>query len=186
LAASLPDILACAIAAPLIAAGMISDVRSRRISNRLNLLLAAAGITIAASLRGAEGAMASVGGLATGLGVGFLLFMVGAIGAGDAKFVAALGPWLGPRGMLIAIAAGTILAGLLAVIEIARSRDRRAYWANLSLLVGKVASGRLFDPDVASHAVLNRGRASLSYGAFWGAAALVMLILRGAGMEWSW
>jgi len=183
-ATSLPEILSCAVAVPLIAAGMISDVRSRRISNRLNLLVACAGLATMLAVRGPGGLLWSAGGLGAGLAVSFVIYAVGAIGAGDAKFIGALGAWLGPGGVLVALAAGTVLAGLVAVVEIIRSQDRAAYLANLSLLAGKVASGRLFDPEAASHAALNEGRASLPYGAFPGGVALILLGLRAGGLEW--
>lgn len=181
-ASSASQLLFFLIALPLIGAGMYTDVRSRRISNRLNLVLAASGLILHGIVQGRSGVWNGAAGLGTGLAVMVLLYAVGAIGAGDAKFMAAVGAWLGPAGAVYAIAAGCLLAGLFAAIEIVRSRHRRLYLTNLALIADKFVSGRLLDGDAASHEILNQNRVSMPFGAFLGAGGLGVLLGRAFGI----
>jgi prepilin peptidase CpaA len=98
------------------------DVRQRRIPNRLSgiaLLIALPvslfddGIGITAALTGFL-----LGGLAL-----FVPFVLGAVGAGDLKFTAVAGAWLGPYVGLHALLLGTAL-GLFAGLGAAASAGR--------------------------------------------------------------
>jgi prepilin peptidase CpaA len=63
----------------------------------------------------------SLAGTAVGFGIWILFYLVGVIGAGDVKFFAAAGAWLGPgatwRAALIAAVAGGVLAIVMLVME---------------------------------------------------------------------
>ncbi|MCB1354193.1 MAG: prepilin peptidase [Rhodobacteraceae bacterium] len=113
----------------------ISDIRFRRIPNRLSIVLAAIGIVRIALTWGGAGAAGGLAldalldilaGLALFLG-GALLFAKGLFGGGDVKLLAATAIWLGRSavpGMLVAtaIAGGAIALVMLAWIAIARQR----------------------------------------------------------------
>ena len=99
----------------------VSDARSARIPNWLVL----AGLVVAVMVRASTGASALGSGLAgmmIGLAVGFPLFALGGLGAGDVKFMAACGAFVGlpliGKALLFAGAAG----GVLAIVVIARRR----------------------------------------------------------------
>ena len=70
-----------------------SDLRSRRLSNGLCLIVAAAGILLQLTFGGLAGAGSAAihGGIA--LAVGAVLFAFGGLGGGDAKYYAAVACW---------------------------------------------------------------------------------------------
>ncbi len=100
----------------------VSDIRSRRISNRLNGTAAAIGILIHGVLGGSDGLLFSLAGFGAGLAALFLPFVAGMIGGGDVKFAAAAGTFLGWQLLLVGLAAGILLGGVTAAVTLARRR----------------------------------------------------------------
>lgn len=95
-----------------------SDIRHRRVSNRLNLVILVAGL----GWRAAEGGWSPILGLAgavTGLALLIIPFHARWIGAGDVKLTAAFGAWLGPTGILWSTLAGLVGGGLLSLVLVA-------------------------------------------------------------------
>ncbi|MDH5254786.1 MAG: prepilin peptidase [Gammaproteobacteria bacterium] len=86
------------------------DARTRRIPNVLvgATLLAAFAVQIGSN--GTTGAGLAIAGAAVGLVALLPLYLAGAMGAGDVKFMAALGALLGPYGATWAVAL-TLIAG---------------------------------------------------------------------------
>ena len=106
----------------LLVAGCISDLRTRRIPNELVLAILATGWLFAFTSNDVLRAFGlSLAGTAVGFGIWIVFYLLGVIGAGDVKFFAAAGAWLGPgatwRAALIAAIAGGILAVLFLVRE---------------------------------------------------------------------
>lgn len=100
----------------------MSDVRSFTITNRLNIIFAACFLVFFLPIGlGFTGLALHIGVAITAFAIGFVLFMTGAFGGGDAKLIAATALWLGPNAML-AYAINTALAGgvLAIVLLIAR------------------------------------------------------------------
>jgi prepilin peptidase CpaA len=96
------------------------DLRTRRLPNWLTVL----GLTGALLLRvplGWSAALTGVEGAILALLLGVVLYAVGAMGAGDAKLMAALGGFLGPVGFLGAFAVGAVLGAAWALVAAARS-----------------------------------------------------------------
>ena len=100
----------------------VSDIRSRRISNRLNGSAAVVGLCIHGALGGLDGLLLALAGFGVGLAALFLPFVTGMIGGGDVKFAAAAGTFLGWRLLLVGLAAGIILGGATAAVSLARRR----------------------------------------------------------------
>jgi prepilin peptidase CpaA len=95
--------------------GAIEDVRSRRIPNRLTYLAFLSGLAVRVLLLGWPGLKDGlVASLAAG-GVLFVLFIIGGMGAGDVKMMAAVGAWAGSSQIAILLFASTIAGGLIAV-----------------------------------------------------------------------
>ena len=115
-----PIVVAAALAFLVTAA--VSDIRSRRISNRLNGTAAAVGIALQTTLGGTDGLFFALTGLGVGLGVLFFPFAAGMIGGGDVKFSAAAGTFLGWKLLLVGLAAGILLGGVTAAVTLARRR----------------------------------------------------------------
>jgi len=99
----------------LVLAACVTDVRSRRIPNVLVVAVLAGGL-VHGVIGGDAGS--TLWRSAAGIGIGFatwiLFYVGGVIGAGDVKFFAAAGAWLGPaatwRAALIAAVVGGVLA----------------------------------------------------------------------------
>ena len=109
----------------LLAVAAISDLRSRKIPNRLILIGLVLGLALSVLTRGTDGLLASL----AGFGLGFALLLPGYLlrftGAGDLKLFATLGVFTGP-GMLLQIFAASILTGATFVLLLALRKFFRA------------------------------------------------------------
>lgn len=91
------------------------DVRERRIPNALVLAALGLGLAFQFWSRGLDGGLLALAGAAVGT-LFFLPFHIaGALGAGDVKFMGALGAALGPLGALIAGALSLIAGAILGI-----------------------------------------------------------------------
>ncbi len=96
-----------------------SDVRTRRISNRLSIV----GLIVALSLRvllGATPLWQGVLGAGLALGLTVPLFALGILGGGDTKLLTAVGAFLGPAGFMGALAISCVAGAVMAVVDAAR------------------------------------------------------------------
>lgn len=126
----------------LLAVCVFTDLRERRIPNKATVLGLLAGLVIGAFLQGGFPSSALAGaGLA--LAFSFPLVVVGALGAGDAKLLTAVGAFVGPLG-LVSVALYTALAGgLLAVGNTVRRGAFLGVLVNMkNLLVHWITLGR--------------------------------------------
>jgi len=101
-----------------VAVAVVTDLRSRRIPNRLTLPFLAAGLASGAVTRGLSGLAYS----AAGAGLAVLLLaafcILRGMGWGDLKLCAAVGAWIGPGPMGLALLATAISGGLAAVVAL--------------------------------------------------------------------
>jgi prepilin peptidase CpaA len=97
-------------------AGAIIDLRTRRVPNALTGGVAALGLLLAALGTTAVSPLAAFGGIVVGLAIMLPSHLIGATGAGDVKFLAALGSLLGPKGALMAFVYTAIAGGALAIL----------------------------------------------------------------------
>ncbi len=94
------------------------DLKSRRIPNYLTFGGALAGLLWQVFFHGWSGLGQGTLGLLTGFGLLLLPYLLGGMGAGDVKALAALGAWLGPRQCFavfcyMGLAGGVISLGVL-------------------------------------------------------------------------
>jgi prepilin peptidase CpaA len=75
-----------------------------------------AGVAISGWLHGWQGAGQSLGGLALGVLIYGVLYWMGGMGMGDVKLCAAIGAWIGPSQLLIALILTGIVGGLMALV----------------------------------------------------------------------
>jgi prepilin peptidase CpaA len=92
-----------------------TDVRSRRIPNWLVLPFLAAGITVCSARAGWHGLLQSLEGIALALLLMGGLAALGGMGMGDVKLCAAIGAWIGPSQLLVALVVMALAGGLMAV-----------------------------------------------------------------------
>ena len=97
-------------------AGAIIDMRTRRVPNVLTGSIAVFGLLLAVLHPTSVSPMAALGGIAVGLAVMLPGHLIGATGAGDVKFLAALGALLGPKGVLMAFVYTAIAGGAIALL----------------------------------------------------------------------
>ncbi len=109
------------------------DLFTRRIPNFMTVPMAAGGLAFHALAPTGHGSALALSGLALGMGLLLLPFLLGGSGGGDVKLLAALGAWLGPVQLLIAFLLSVFTAAFLAVLVttyvaidsgIAKSRGR--------------------------------------------------------------
>ncbi len=104
------------------------DLKTRRIPNYLTFGSALAGLLVQAWLHGWAGLAAGGEGLALGLGLLIVPYLLGGMGAGDVKALAALGAWLGPSQTLFLFIYMGLAGGLLALGAIIFRKLWRRAW----------------------------------------------------------
>lgn len=168
------ELLSC-VAFPVFAlsAGVL-DLRSRRIPNWLTVSGALAALCLAA-VGGRPHFFASLLGFAVALALGLLLFFFRALGAGDAKFIAAAGAWAGLARLPLALLAMLGAGAVFALAWSWRKRMLRATLASTATMVGgAVTTGTVGSPWVGQTVA---GR--FPYGVGLGAGAIAWWIMSG-------
>ena len=98
------------------AAACVTDLRSRRIPNVLTFGASVAAVVFAAVTGGVQGAGWSLAGWAIGCAVFMPWFLLGGMGAGDVKLLAALGAWAGPSAVVWMALYGALAGGVFAIV----------------------------------------------------------------------
>jgi prepilin peptidase CpaA len=132
----------------------VTDVWRFKVYNLLTLPLFACGLAYHALNAGVPGLRESLAGLLFGFGILIFPYMLGAIGAGDVKFVSAIGAWLGMQPMIPIILIGCLATGLYAVVLMVMHGGYRHAWANLQLTFFRLSTiGRHFGADDETESV---------------------------------
>ena len=106
----------------------ITDLTSRRVPNTLTLSGAAGAFVFFLATTGWHGLAWSAGGWAVGLVMFLPLFLLGGLGGGDIKLVAALGAWVGPSSAAWLALYAAVAGGPLAVVmALSRGYLKRAF-----------------------------------------------------------
>lgn len=93
-----------------------TDLRSRRIPNWLVVPFMIGGLVVPAWFHGwHDGFLQSIEGFALGALIYGILFWMGGMGMGDVKLVAAIGAWIGPSQLLLAMVLTGMVGGVMAV-----------------------------------------------------------------------
>ena len=135
----------------------VTDVRSRRIPNLLVLLIAVTGLAYSLLSQPVGVALESSSlGFIVGLGIWIAFWFLGLLGAGDVKFFAASGVWLGPGGIWRAAVIAALAGGVLALVALRRERrlgntTRRFGLAVLSATPSLLAPGSSGTAGSRSH-----------------------------------
>lgn len=90
-----------------------TDLRSRRIPNWLVFPFLVLGFAVSAWLHGWHGMEQSLEGFALGLVIYGFLFWMGGMGAGDVKLCAAIGAWIGPGQLFLALVLTGMVGGVM-------------------------------------------------------------------------
>lgn len=110
-----------AVFAALLLASCVSDVRVRRIPNRLVLLLLVSGLVATTAAKPALLTPArALGSAAIGLAIWLPFYLLRMLGAGDVKLFAAASAWLAPAAVLDAALLSAVTGGVLAIVWLVR------------------------------------------------------------------
>ena len=116
-------------------AACVTDLRSRRIPNALTFSAAAAALLAHGALGGWDGTTTAIAGYLVGLMLFLPFFLLGGMGAGDVKLIAAVGAWLGPSQAVWAVLFTALAGGALAIpVALAHGYLRTAF-GNLRTLL---------------------------------------------------
>ncbi|MBS1112479.1 MAG: flp pilus assembly protein protease [Nitrospirae bacterium] len=110
----------------------ISDIRFQKIPNWLTFPTMIGAIIYNTSSMGVSGFLFSSGGIFVGIAVMSLPYLMGGMGAGDAKLMGAVGGLLGPKGIFIAFLLTALIGGIYAMIVLtlygSLRETLRRYW----------------------------------------------------------
>jgi prepilin peptidase CpaA len=123
----LPDIGTAMLLLPFLAAAAATDLLDRRIPNVLVVLMLICGILLHAVSISPGTLLWSLGGVLMGFLMLIPFYVLGGMGAGDVKLLAAAGSFLGPYGALLAGIFTLLAGGVLGVGMVLwrRIEDRR-------------------------------------------------------------
>ncbi len=127
----------------------VYDVRERRIPNRLTGPCVAVGLLLHFALSGWSGLASSLLAALAGGGVFLVFFLVGGMGAGDVKLMAAIGSLTGLAPLQLVILATVIAGGIFALVLAGyHGRLRRTFGNVLALVVHHGRQGLAPHPDL--------------------------------------
>lgn len=158
-----------------------NDYRTHRVPNWLNVLLASGGLAAHTWLAGWAGLWHATTGMLVGFGLLVGLWLIRGMGAGDVKFMAALGAWLGPQLTLYAVAAAGLIGGVIALGMIAaRGRWRQSAF-NVGVLMTKCSSVRTALSDFGSAGQLAGQAGMMPYAIPLSLGTTVVILARFSG-----
>ncbi|MEK3827546.1 A24 family peptidase [Paenibacillus sp. FSL K6-1558] len=101
----------------------VTDIRSMKIPNRLTLPVTAMGVLAHLAWGGWGGMWFSLAGFAVGFGMLFLMYVIGAVGAGDVKLFGGIGAWTGFTFGIHVIIYSILYAGLIGLVILLFRKD---------------------------------------------------------------
>ncbi|MCG8404634.1 MAG: A24 family peptidase [Phycisphaerales bacterium] len=140
-----------------------NDFRFHRVPNWLNATIAMTGLATQMFCFGWPGLKTGLLGILAGFSLLILLWLMNAMGAGDVKFMAALGAWLGPQMTFYAVVVGGLFGGAMALAIVAYQRSWLRTFMNLNLVFTKLSSTKTAFSDFGSARKLNESSVALPY-----------------------
>jgi prepilin peptidase CpaA len=124
------DILLIVLLAGTMILAAVYDFRFQRIPNLLTYPAMFCGLVYYGAAKGAEGLVFSAEGLAVGIAILIVPYLLGGMGAGDVKLMGVAGAMTGPRGVFVCFLYTAIVGGVYALILMAF----RLEWSKRMLL----------------------------------------------------
>jgi prepilin peptidase CpaA len=133
-------LLICALGTATI--GAVTDVRGKRIPNWLTYGGLVTALAVRSAVLGWPGLRGGLVGVLVGGGIFYLFFLLGGMGGGDVKLMAAVGAWAGTVQALAILIAAAIAGGILAVCYIVFYRQvLRTFLNTVELIRHHLSSG---------------------------------------------
>lgn len=153
----------------------ITDVRDRRIPNRLTYPAMIAGFAVQSAVHGWRGLLLSLGGCLIFGGLFLIFHLVRAMGAGDVKLAAALGCIIGPAASWQVMFATAVAGGAMAVlVMVFTGRVLRTLRSTLAVVGFHAVHGLRTHPEVNLD---NPAAVRLPYGLAFAAGTLYWAFL---------
>ena len=112
---------------------MVTDLWKFKIYNALTVPLLLSGLAYHAVVGGVAGLSGSLAGALFGFAALLAFYVMGGMGAGDVKLMAAVGAWLGLPLTFAVFLASSLLAGLYALILVVAYGRVRETWLNVQI-----------------------------------------------------
>jgi prepilin peptidase CpaA len=142
-------------------AASLTDIAHRRIPNAITYPLAAFGLLYHLHAAGMDGLIFSISGILVGAGLLLLFHLLGGMGAGDVKLMAAVGAILGPADVFTAFLYSALIGGLYALVVLWRHGALQDTYYRIASVAGSLILMRAMQSSaVAPRANLPR----LCYG----------------------
>ena len=127
-------LLMCLPVLGLLVVAAVVDWRTRRIPNWLTFTLVLSGLAQSWMPQAIVGPWSSLTGLLAGFGLTLLLYLLGALGAGDVKLLAGIGAWFGPQAALAVFCVEAIVGMFMAVGQAAYQGKTGLLFKNSALV----------------------------------------------------
>ena len=178
----------------LTAAAVVCDVRTNKLPNWLTVSGFCSGVLFHAvdgfcQLRLAwagGGLLFSLGGFATGFGILFVLWLIGASGGGDVKFMGALGAWLGAWMTFQVLVASALFAGVCTLGLMVLGWFGVTLWKAPRAAVKSQAKGKKTADSARTRSYLFGRQAAVPYGVPAALATWSVLVLQWTGYAIPW
>jgi prepilin peptidase CpaA len=118
----------------------MTDLKSFRIHNLLTLPLLVSGVIYHGIVEGATGLAGSFLGVVLGFGILVFFFVLGGVGAGDVKFLAGIGAWLGMPMTFYVFLTSSLAAGVYALVLMAWHGTGTEVWVRLKIVWQRVCA----------------------------------------------
>ena len=159
--------------------GAVPDVRAGRIPNWFTYSSLIAGLLLRATLSRWSGLRTGLLGMLVGGGIFFILMLLGGMGGGDVKLMAAVSAWAGLSDTFVILIATAIAGGILALIYVLfRKQMWRTIRNTFELLRHHVTKGLKPHPELNIH---GRDAVRIPYGL---AIAIGTLYCLGQTISW--
>lgn len=178
-----------------LAAAVRSDVKHRRIPNKLVLAGLCAGCLLnsalpegngyLSALPGAAGIWAALSGLAIGFCLMLPMYLLRALGAGDVKLMAMVGAFLGPDAIVRVALATFIAGGVLSLIVAIRAGSLQRLADNLRTML-LASYFKLAMNEMPSVSAMPASAGKMPYGVAIAAGALICIALKRSGVDLPW
>jgi len=103
----------------------VIDFRRFRVPNVLTFPLCISGLVFHAVVHGMAGLQHSAGGIAAGIFILLIFYILGVMGAGDVKLLAAVGAWIGGANTVYVFCVAGLVTGVHSLIVLAWQRRLR-------------------------------------------------------------
>jgi prepilin peptidase CpaA len=159
----------------------ITDIRTQKIPNILTFPTMVAGLAYHSVTRGWHGLTFSSEGLAVGIAIFLIPYIMGGMGAGDAKLMGGVGAMIGPKGVFIASLFTAVVGGVYALIVfLFNIQYLKNFIARSAVTVKVFAFTRNFIPISADE---SERKPKLCYGIAIAAGTLFYVFLDGFGYK---